>query len=94
MGIDLQVSPDLQEEYVKPGDIYLLCSDGLSDLVDDEEISATLRERGSVLEEAAKSLVQQANDYGGKDNISVILARTLKPFTAKKSWYSRVFDWF
>ena len=36
----------------------------------------------------------QANDNGGKDNISVILARTLKPFTAKKSWYSKVFDWF
>ena len=49
---------------------------------------------GASLEAMAQRLVQLANDKGGKDNISVILARVLKPFTARKSWYSRVFEWF
>lgn len=94
MGIELNVAADFQEDVVMPGDIYLMCSDGLSDLVDDEEMHSTLTAYGDDLETAAKRLVQLANDKGGKDNISVILARTLKPFTAKKSWYTKVFDWF
>jgi protein phosphatase len=93
MGIEMGVSPDVQEDVVKAGDVYLLCSDGLSDLVDDEEIHAILVDHEG-LEEAAQRLVQRANEKGGKDNISVILARTLTPFSAKRSWYSRVFDWF
>ncbi len=94
MGIELNVAADLQEEVVMPGDIYLMCSDGLSDLVEDTEMHSTLKSHGDNLETAAKRLVQMANENGGKDNISVILARTLKPFTAKKSWYTKVFDWF
>lgn len=95
VGIELEVSPDVQEEVVLPGDVYLLCSDGLSDLVDDDEIHLTLDRYSANLADAAKALVQLANDHGGKDNISVILVRTLKPFAAKKtSWYSRVLDWF
>lgn len=94
MGIEMNVTPDIQEEFVKPGDIYLLCSDGLTDLVEDQEIAVILRSCTDNLEEAGRQLVQKANDYGGKDNISVILARTLKTFTAKKTWVSKVFDWF
>ena len=94
MGIEITVQPDFQEDVVKAGDIYLMCSDGLSDLVEDDEIRATLTEHGEDLEDAATRLIQMANDAGGKDNISVILARTLKSFQAKQSWYSKVFDWF
>ena len=94
MGIEMSVVPDFQEEIVKPGDIYLLCSDGLTDLVEDDEIERTLQKYRENLEEAAMALVQKANDNGGKDNISVVLARTLTSFAAKKSWYSKVFDWF
>jgi len=94
MGIDRSVQPDLQEEVVLPEDVYLLCSDGLSDLVTDEEIRLTLKRYGATLQEAAGELVRLANDKGGKDNISVILARCLKPFPAKRSWYARLFDWF
>jgi len=94
MGIEKNVSPDLQEDVVLPGDVYLMCSDGLSDLVDDTEMHDTLKVSGTSLEAIAQRLVQLANDKGGKDNISVILARVIKPFTAKKSWYSKVFDWF
>ncbi|MCP5149338.1 MAG: Stp1/IreP family PP2C-type Ser/Thr phosphatase [Ectothiorhodospiraceae bacterium] len=94
MGIEREVVPDVQEDMVLPGDVYLLCSDGLTDQVEDEEIGDILRECRGNLEEAARTLVQRANEMGGKDNISVILARTLKPFKARKSWYSRMFDWF
>ena len=63
-------------------------------LVEDSEITATLTRYEGDLQGAAKSLVEQANDKGGKDNISVILARSIKSFRAKQSWYSKVFDWF
>ncbi len=94
LGIELNTSPDVQEDAVKPGDIYLLCSDGLTDLVEDAQIGQVLADHGKDLEAAAQALIRLANDNGGKDNISVILARTVKPFRARKSWYSRVFDWF
>ena len=94
MGVELNVSPDVQEDFVNSGDIYLLCSDGLTDLVEDSEIALILRACTNNLEEAGRALVEKANDCGGKDNISVILARTLKAFTAKKTWTSKVFDWF
>ena len=94
MGIDMDVVADFLEEVVMPGDVYLMCSDGLSDLVEDEEIHSTLSAYGQDLEMAGKRLVQMANDKGGKDNISVILTRTMRPFTARKSWYTKVFDWF
>jgi protein phosphatase len=94
MGIEMSVSPDVQEDVVQPGDIYLMCSDGLTDLVEDNVIHATLEEFRENLEEAARYLVQKANEAGGADNISVILARTLKPFSVQRSWYNKVFDWF
>ena len=76
----LVLSPMLQslvglEEVVSfPGDLYLLCSDGLSDMLDDESISQLLQ-TSDVLGEVAAALVDAANDAGGKDNISVILVR-------------------
>lgn len=96
MGIEETVKSDVQEEAVLPGDVYLMCSDGLSDLVEDSDIYLTLNKYSANLEHAAQSLIQMANRNGGADNISVILARTLKPFPARgrSSWYSKVFDWF
>lgn len=95
MGIESTVVPDVQEEAALPGDIYLLCSDGLTDLVEDDQIGLTVEKYSANLEEVASALVQTANENGGKDNISVILARVLKPFPgSKRSWYSRVMDWF
>jgi serine/threonine protein phosphatase PrpC len=94
MGIEMTVQPDFQEDFVKAGDIYLLCSDGLSDLIEDEQMGEVLIQYGESLEDAGTRLVQMANEAGGKDNISIILARTLRSFTAKQSWYSKVFDWF
>lgn len=93
VGIDPEVELELHEHDVEEGDIYLLCSDGLTDLVDDVDIQATLVGLSSNLGMAANQLVQMANDNGGKDNISVILARVLKPFAAEHSWYDNFLNW-
>lgn len=93
LGIDPEVELELNEYDVEVDDIYLLCSDGLSDLVEDEIIQATLNMLSSDLAEAASKLVQMANDNGGKDNISVILVRVNKPFEYKYSWYDGFLGW-
>lgn len=73
LGTKEQVEVDTVQEELQEGDIYLLCSDGLSDMVEDWKIQETLREAKQNLEEAVKNLVKLANSNGGKDNISVIL---------------------
>lgn len=93
LGVDPEVELELHEYEVETGDIYMLCSDGLSDLVDEEETKLTLTSLGGNLELAAHQLVELANDYGGKDNISVILARPSQAFSAKSGWGQRIFEW-
>jgi PPM family protein phosphatase len=93
LGIDPTVELELHEHDVEVDDLYLLCSDGLSDLVEDEDIRLTLVTLSANLELAASQLIQMANDNGGRDNISVILARVLKPFAAERSWYDNFFNW-
>jgi PPM family protein phosphatase len=74
VGIEENVEVDVTMESPLPGDIYLLCSDGLSRMVQNEEIQATL-ESASTLEEATKILIDKANQGGGRDNITTILVR-------------------
>lgn len=66
------VEIDFFHEELEPGDIILICSDGLTNMLEDETIGSILRERIS-LEERAGKLIEAANDNGGKDNIAVIL---------------------
>jgi protein phosphatase len=65
---------DLATEATMPGDVYLLCSDGLTGLVTNEQIRAIVTEL-PVLEDACRTLIERANDLGGPDNITVALAR-------------------
>ena len=72
LGVEDTVMMELKEHEVEPGDWYLMCSDGLSDMVDDAEIASILG--GSIsIENKADRLVAAANQHGGKDNISVLL---------------------
>lgn len=73
LGTKEQVEVDTVQEELQDGDVFLLCSDGLSDMVEDWKIQETLRESRQDLEAAVNSLVTLANSNGGKDNISVIL---------------------
>jgi protein phosphatase len=75
LGAEDQVVPDLGEHEVLAGDVYLLCTDGLHDLVEDADIGAALEVLAPNLELAASTLVAMANDRGGRDNISVVVVR-------------------
>jgi serine/threonine protein phosphatase PrpC len=83
LGIGENVEVDVKEEAALPGDIYLLCSDGLNDMVDDKEIRLTLSKYSGNLVGTAHELVGLANESGGQDNISVVLARPQAPFPAE-----------
>lgn len=89
LGIDPAVEPELHAYETQPDDIYLLCSDGLNDMVDDEEIRltmVTLRQNPSL---TVQQLVQAANDNGGRDNISAMLIRVAEPFAVPRGWLAR-----
>jgi protein phosphatase len=68
-----KVEVDLLELELKHGDLFLLCSDGLSSLVDDKTILETLVASRETLDETCGKLVSQANAHGGDDNATVIL---------------------
>ncbi len=87
LGIEPTVDIDMLEEPLQRGDVLMLCSDGLSDLVDDETIRLTLTQNVANLPKAGERLVELANERGGKDNISVILARIDGTFVHKPSWF-------
>ena len=76
LGIERAVELEVNEYPVLPGDLYLLCSDGLSEMVQDAEIQRILLQNDTLSDKAAL-LVAAANDNGGRDNISVVLARAL-----------------
>ena len=94
VGIEPEVEADINTFEALEGDTYLMCSDGLCDMVDDEDILLTLTSLSANLPLAASQLVQMANDNGGRDNISVILIRVRKPFPASRGLLSRLKTWF
>jgi len=94
IGIEESVQIDAFEGDTQPGDIYLLCSDGVTDMIDDAVIRRTIMKNDEGLEKIADELIRESNEAGGKDNISVILARPLKPFPASDSLFSRFFELF
>jgi protein phosphatase len=90
LGIDPVVTADIQEDIVLKNDIYLLCSDGLTDYVEDEFIRLTIKRFSDNLDEAAKQLITKANQNGGKDNISVMLCRVDDDFSVEQSWLNKL----
>ncbi len=94
VGIEPAVDPEINSFEVKEGDIYLLCSDGLNDMVEDADIHLTLTSLQANLPLAANQLVQMANDNGGRDNVSVILVQVRKPFPASPGLLGRLKNWF
>jgi PPM family protein phosphatase len=72
LGTDPDVDVDTFTVETQAGDVFLICSDGLTTMIDDETIRRVLLEKGSDLEEAATELVRLANKAGGEDNITVV----------------------
>ena len=94
LGVENNVDVEIQEHPAQRGDVYMLCSDGLSDMVEDDDIHLTINTFGANLDMVAKQLVQLGNDNGGKDNISVLLAQVIDSFPARRSVLDRMLGWF
>jgi len=93
LGAGYDATPEIGEIDLLHGDILLLCTDGLNDMVDDADIELALAELGCNLDMAADVLVEMANDNGGQDNISVLLVRVEDQLPAGGGWRQRMFGW-
>ncbi|MBN2381477.1 Stp1/IreP family PP2C-type Ser/Thr phosphatase [bacterium] len=86
LGTKENVEVDLQTERVRNGDIIILCSDGLSGLIEDEMMKEVILENENDLDQAAERLIQLANENGGDDNITLILVKFINdPDTASSN---------
>jgi len=94
LGIESTVEVDVTEIPVRKDDVFLLCSDGLSDMVEDEDIQLTISTFGANLQTVARQLVLLGNDNGGRDNISVVLVRVLDAFPARRGMIDRLLAMF
>jgi protein phosphatase len=74
LGMQDNVVVDLQHDDPKPGDVYVLCSDGLSGMVADDEIQRIVTGTSDI-REACRRLIQSANERGGEDNITAVLIK-------------------
>ena len=90
LGIDPAVDAEIHVYETQKDDVYLLCSDGLSDMVEDDEIRLTLDTLRSNPNLTVQQLIQAANDHGGRDNISAMLIRVAEPFGVPRGWFARL----
>lgn len=89
LGVEEVLRVDMRAHAVEPGDLYMLCSDGLTDMMTDKEITLVLTQH-SQLARMATDLVDQCNHNGGRDNISVLLVQAMGS-AGKTGLISRLF---
>ncbi|HXQ31865.1 MAG TPA: Stp1/IreP family PP2C-type Ser/Thr phosphatase [Steroidobacteraceae bacterium] len=94
LGVEPSVEIEIHEHPVEKGDQYVLCSDGLSDMVEDEDIHLTINTFNDNLDTAAQQLITLSNDHGGRDNISVIVTEVIDSFPARRGILNRILSWF
>ena len=94
LGVEPDVEVEVQELPAHKGDFFVLCSDGLSDMVEDDDIHLTISTFGANLDTVAKQLIQLANDNGGRDNVSVVMAHVVDAFPAHKRIFDKILGWF
>jgi len=94
VGVNATVDIDLLEEAVLPGDLFLLCSDGLTDMITDDLIEDIQLNYKDDLQKMNMELIKQAKEHGGKDNVSAMLAQVIKEFPANPAWFSRIVNLF
>jgi protein phosphatase len=90
LGVEPTVEVEVHEHEVLPDDLYLLCSDGLPDMVEDEDIHLTISTFNASLDVVSQQLVELANDHGGRDNVSVMLAQVLDSFAARRGLFKKI----
>lgn len=94
LGVEPDVEVEVQEVPVQKGDFFALCSDGLSDMVEDDDIHLTISTFSANLDTVAKQLIQLANDNGGRDNVSILIAHVADPFPAHRRIFDKILGWF
>ncbi len=94
LGVEQNVEVEIHEEPVLRSDYYVLCSDGLSDMIEDEDIHLTISTFNANLDTVAKQLIQLSNDNGGRDNVSVIMAHVEEAFPARRGIFDKILGWF
>jgi protein phosphatase len=82
LGVETSVDVEVQEIEVQKGDYLLLCSDGLPDMVEDEDIHLTISTFENDVNTIGEQLIKLTNDNGGRDNVSVLLVHVVAPFPA------------
>lgn len=75
LGIQARIEPEFLVEKVRRGDLFLLCSDGMTEEATDKDLEGLLKEVGEDLWKGTEALITEANGRGGADNVSVVLAR-------------------
>jgi len=94
LGVEPSVDVEVQELEVQRGDYFLLCSDGLPDMVEDEDIHLTINTFNTSIETIGEQLIKLTNDNGGRDNVSIIVVRVLEPFPAHTGVFDKVRNLF
>jgi len=93
VGVDHGLEVEIHEYHTKPGDIYLLCSDGLSDMLPTQEIAELLNRLDTDLDAACDALIQRPTDNGGRDNTSTILVKVQSSVVETEGLLGRVLNW-
>jgi serine/threonine protein phosphatase PrpC len=83
LGVEANVDVEVQEVEVQKGDYFLMCSDGLPDMVEDEDIHLTISTFSNDVRTVGEQLIKLTNDNGGRDNVSVVLVRVADSFPAE-----------
>jgi PPM family protein phosphatase len=90
LGVEANVEVEMQEMEVQKGDYFLMCSDGLPDMVEDEDIHLTISTFNNDVKTVGEQLIKLTNDNGGRDNVSVVLVRVAETFPAETGLLSKV----
>ncbi len=94
LGVEPNVDVDVQEMDVSKEDYFLLCSDGLPDMVEDEDIHLTINTFHSNVDTIGEQLIKLTNDNGGRDNVSIILVRVVDSFPAESGFIGKLRNLF
>lgn len=94
LGVETNVEVEVQEVDIEKGDYILMCSDGLPDMVEDEDIHLTISTFNNNIDTIGQQLIKLANDNGGRDNVSVVLVHVLDAFPANAGLLAKVRNLF
>src|SRR5258708_7022525 len=93
LGVEQNVDVEIHEQPAQKSDYYVLCSDGLSDMIEDEDIHLTISTFSANLDTVAKQLIQLSNDNGGRGKVSGIMAHVAEPVPPHPRIFFKKFGW-